>query len=417
MKPLNVETITWSKIKDRVFDANPSLAEMIDKIKPSPKNPFYLARYQFGDNILREGFLQFPTQNLDTYPLDDLSDSNPIKRDLSYLAVPLGLVLNKSIEVNFETPDRVMPSKFFRKGTFFGLWELFDHRPASLKQNIWNLTVGARSLFSLARISDEVAHERLRRDLGIKLHSPKSLLEHHEVFCEIVRSTQPNWYCDILFFPKSVAQFDADNVNALKLQNYWLQTAWDQSRNCRDQMDYNVSWELFSKEVSRKHWKLRPYVTSTIKHLISISEGVFPAFVPATDDVAAPVSAIRDAYLNIYLLKKYYPTLMYPKHLDKGESGYYSFHFPTLLELAPKAKISGSVLGDLKELQRAIELFMSVTGIELEVDFYHSEHDKLSEIKHSSEITKEDKRFAQPEFEFPENSPFFRGCVKVTRKK
>lgn len=415
-KDLAIQQVHWEDVSARVHQINPDLATVIDKLNPSKEHHLYLAKYPYGTKIVDNGTLRLPLINKSTISREKLPEDSQIRKDLSYASVPTGLVLNKSFEAYFETTSRIMPSKLYGSGTFFGLWELFDCGTINTK-GLWSVSAGARSLFMLPKISDSIAHERLRRDYDVREHAPHSLLEQQAIFQEIANYCDSDWRCEVLFFSRKWIDFDNNNLNSLQLQNYWLRTVWDQSSNCRRLMNYNVSWEIFSREVSRKHLKIRPYITNTIKHLVSISEGSFPAFVPVENDIVAPIDEIVTAYLNTYLLKNYYPILMRPKHLGPGETGYYSFYFPTLLEMAPRSKISGSVISDLKELKRLIELFMLSTGINFKLEFYHTERDKLNEIQHSSAIPIADKRFDIDKFDFPENSPFFRGCIQITRPK
>jgi len=277
----------------------------------------------------------------------------------------------------------------------------------------------------LPRISDERSHARLKKNLCISEYAPKDMLSHIHVFKEIAHAYNKihgkEWTCDVLLFTNKWAECDSNNISQLKLRAHWLKAAWDQSLNCRSQMDYNVAWEMFSKEISRKHWKAKPYIINTIKHLIAITEGVFPGFAPALDDSCAPISIIQDAYINSYLLKDYAPVIMQPTHIKSVDKYvYYSLTLPTLLEWAPRTAMSASILGDLKDLKKLIELFIATTKSEgFDFEYFHSEDDQLKEIKSSGEIVLDDPRMKQPSTainqDFCENSPFFKGCIRITK--
>lgn len=426
---LAIEELRWQDVRTAVYDANSELAAMIDHFDPSDDFTFIKASYPYGAKILNDGVIFLPKSDGSTIALNHDSVSSTIRKKLSYSPVPMGLVLTKSMEVYFETADRVMPSKLYGKGVFFGLWEVFDCRNQNYKfQKVWNLSAGARTLFMLPRITDHINHGRLRRDFGISEYPPKELLDHNKVFRELAVNTDRNspnkWMCEVLFFNDKWSLLDEDkgNINSLNLSNYLYRCAWGQSKNCRNQMDYNVSWEAFANEASRKNLKVKPYMYNTIKHLIAISEGMFPGFISAKNDFAAPIKLIQDCYINSYLLKDYAPIIMHPAHINNIDNQYvyYSLHLPTLLEWAPRLK-GNSIITDIRELRMLTNLYIQATeNKHLVYEFFHSEDDPLAEIKSSKQLPIDDPALlASISFpinqEFPINSPFFRGCVRVKK--
>ncbi len=54
------EIVTWAQVRDLVNAANPSLAEIIDELKPSVKHTLIFASYPFGSNIFDKGELYIP---------------------------------------------------------------------------------------------------------------------------------------------------------------------------------------------------------------------------------------------------------------------------------------------------------------------------------------------------------------------
>lgn len=422
---LAIQECTWDEVRSEIYNANPALAKMIDEFNPGKEYGFIRAQYPYGTSILSGGKIHLPTDDGGVVSLDHELVPQSISKKMAYSSVPVGLVTGNAMEVYFETEQRVMPSKIFYTGTFFGLWELLDsdikHSPS-----IWSISAGTRSLFMLPRISDERSHARLKKDFGISEYAPKDMLSHINVFRELGNAQRriegKGWNCDVLFFTNKWAEYDSNNMSQLKLRAHWLKAAWDQSLNCRNQMDYNVAWEMFSKEISRKHWKAKPYIINTIKHLIAITEGVFPGFAPALDDACAPVTFIQNAYINSYLLKDYSPIIMQSTNIRSVEKYvYYSLALPTLLEWAPRTMVSASILGDLKDLKKLIDLFMNSTkSVGFDFIYFHCEEDQLKEVNHSSHIVMEDpsmKRLEQYKNnrEFSENSPFFKGCVRITK--
>jgi hypothetical protein len=422
---LRLAELNWQDVRDIVQKSNPGLAQIIDQLKPGNELTLFKARYSFGQRILNRGVLHLPTETGKTIPLSDPAVPDIIRKKLNYSSVPVTLILTKTVEVFFETEERVMPSKLFATGTTFGLWEAFDPAPPEFVKKVWNLSAGARTSFLLPKISDAASHARLRRDWAIHAYPPKTLLDHIHVFSEIARQpeeTGENWYCDVLFFCAPWLEKQEDNLKHLKLHKYWLDEAWRQSYNCRTQMSYDVAWESFSKEVTRRNWKPKPYIINTIKHLMAIGEGIFPGFAPSCGkNDAAPEKLIQKAYCSSYLLRDQAPIIMQPHHLrEANTSVYYSLAVPTLLEYAPRPRNAPSIISDIRELRMLMRILQeSLSGNTVSYDFFHTEPDRYGEIRPAKTIFGEDKQFSQStasanQENFPETSPFFRGCVRIT---
>ncbi len=425
---IKIQELSWDKVRKDVIEANPTLADIIDKFDPPKEYTFLKARYLFGDRILNEGVMHLPLEKGGTIPLHDDQVPKVLQNKLNYSSVPMALILNKTVEVFFETEDRVMPSKLFSTGTTFGLWEAFDPPPSEFVKRVWNLSAGARSICMLPSISDSASHARLRRDYSINSYPPKTLLDHSKVFIELSRrldQSDKTWYCDILFFCNKWLDYRDDELGCVRLHKYWIHEAWNQSFNCRNQMSYDVAWEAFSKEVTRRNWKPKPYLINVIKHLLAIGEGIFPGFTPATNnEIAAPIKFLQDCYVNNYLLKEYAPIIITPHHLrEQSIPVYYSLALPSQIEHAPRARNTPSIIGDIRELKMLMKVLLeSMNDNHISYEFFHSEKDQYGDIKHSSEMPSSDKRLLQyPEEygkrKFPDNSAFFRGCVQIKKMK
>jgi hypothetical protein len=423
---INVEEFTWHEVRNDVKTANPILANLIDRFEPSNKYTFLKVRYLFGDRILNQGLTHLPLKSGGTVPLMHSKVPEVLREKLGHRMVPMGLLLSKSIEVFYETDERVMPSKLFGAGSLIGLWEAFDPPPTEFLRSIWNLSAGARSICMLPSISETGSHAKLRRDFGVTAYPPKTLLNHSNVFVELCRGAAEcnNWFCDVLFFTDKWLENPKDNLGFLQLHHYWLQEAWKQSINGRNQMSYDVAWEVFSREVTRRNWKPRAHVINIIKHLLSIGEGIFPGFIPATDETAAPIKFLQDCYINSYQLKDYAPIIIVPHHLRELTTPvYYSLSLPTQLEHAPKAKNSPTIIGDIRELKMLMNVLInSMSDSHHHYDFFHCEEDQFGEIQHVSDMPITDPRLMMypaeyGERRFPDNSAFLRGCIKISKIK
>lgn len=427
-KQPHIEEVKWSTIRDEVALIDSKLATIIDLTKPSNKHTFIKARYPFGAKILHEGKLHLPTEAGKVVSIDHSEVPENFRKKLDYRFVPMGLIISKSVEVFFETDERVMPARFYGVGSIFGLWQLFDPTPSNMVKKIWNLSAGARSVFMLPMISDSASHTRLKRDYGISSYQPKTLRDHRELFVDInnhSKNVDP-WTCDVLFFTNEWITESDDDLTLLRLHKYWLSEAWDQSYHCRNYMTFDAARENFAKEVSKRHLKPKPHILSTIKHLMTIGEGIFPGFVPACNsEEAAPVHAIQDAYVNSYLLKQQAPILMHPYNLSKNgayQSAYYSLALATLLDSAPNPKASSCIMADLRELKMLMDVMMNYySESPASYEFFHAEEDRFGDISNTINMPKYDEKLLiyPPQYgerKFPHNSAFLRGCVRISLK-
>ena len=185
-------------------------------------------------------------------------------------------------------------------------------------------------------------------------------------------------------------------------------------------MDYSFVWELFLKRTLALDLKVNQYLINTIKHIDLVSRGIFPAFVPALDDTAAPIAHIEKAYITYYGLNDFMPIIMQPAHLENGGAGYYSINFPTLLDWfeTPKYSTGISLVRQIKEL--CLILKETIAAPQVDFDFYHINEDKQDGIKDSELILADDANFSKlarrfKGMVFPKSAVFFKGCIKIMR--
>lgn len=416
----NIQILDWASIRRSVQVVNADLAKYIDDFDPSKEFHFIKVSYRFGQSILKNGRLQLPVSKEDTAFLNDNRIPVKLKRSLGYCALPMSLLLNKKAEVFYESENRVMPTKVLGKGSMMGLWEAFDPAPKVFAENVWNITAGARSLFVLPKVSNQLAHKQLQRAYGLNAYPPSHMLHHHQIFKEIAAKDDKNeWVLDVIFFgEKWAALQDMPSLESLKLNHYLLKEAWKQSYNCRNNMAFNMSWELFSKAVSERNMKPKPLIVNTLKHLLAINDGFYPGYGPAINEEAAPVQLIRDAYCNIYQSKAD-PTLMEPFHLASVQRpAYYSFQLPSLLENAPGVH-GKNIIIDLRELKVLMEMLqVSFEENCLQFSYFHPNEDVAYGIEHSRKIFDIDPNFqiqaeAHSPCDFAKSSPFLKGCVQI----
>lgn len=412
---INIQKLDWDKLKNRVSNVNRELAGIINENLPKGNPCFYLASYRYGTSIFKNGKFLIPTDGCTTAVFDDYS--SPIKKDLEYCYLPIGLILNKSVEVFAEANERSVPSKMFEPGDLFGLWEWFDPSPNKFVKSIWNLSAGARTTFLLPKVSDNEHHNHLMKKAKVNASAPKKMLDHYYVFRDIAKTRSPKWICEIMLFPKQWLT----SPLLEKIENFFLKEAWRQSYNCRIQMSGDLAWENFSFDVTNRGWKPKAATINIIKHLLSIESGVFPGFAPAENEDALPTKAIQQAYLNDYRLRHYAPIIMKPTHFkNKQKNVYYSLAIASLLESLIKPRNAPRPIDEMREIKLLIDLMKKhQLGEGHEYNCYHCEPDRERNIYNTTQLFKDDTIIAKQckvfNRKFPMHSPFFRGVIRISR--
>ncbi len=436
------EEITWDQARTKVAQVKPELAAIIDEFNPGKNHTFIKAWYPFGVNIRDKGRFHLPTEEGNLATIDEFQTSADIRDKLGYSPSPLGLILDKAVEIYVETPEgRTIPFKLFGPGVTFGVWEVMPSPSIRLRRSWnWSISSGARTLFMLPKISDASNHLKLQRKYNVRSYLPHNIFEHEKIFAEISnhRAQESQWHSEILFFTKQWIEPQSNNMGWIKLKEYWAQEAWRQITYWSNKMIIDFNWEAYIAELTKRKIKLKPYLLDTVKHLILIGTGTIPAFKPTDDSqLVAPTLVIQQAYTEDYGLKTYAPVIMQPDFLlpEKNKYVYYSLHAPTLPEKPPAFENFSSVIKILRELKLLMDIYIELSqkypklefspGYDflewVEYDYFHTEIDPFGVIKTTPLMFKEDPSLGQcPEKFgkrlFPERAPFFRGCVRVSLK-
>jgi hypothetical protein len=426
---LNIEELAWSQVRDEVHTKNLALAEAIDDMNTS-KLTFYKARYPYGAKIVDKGRFYLPTKTGKLIYVEDITLPNKIKNDLSYSAIPLSLILSKSNEVFVDTGQRIIPLNYFTVGDLFGVFESLNFITDTEKSSaLWSVTAGARTVFLLPRISDNIGHNKIRKELGISTKPPKNLFEQFTTFSQItsryyeLNDKNDMWTNELLIFPADL--FSASN-NIVKFYKFMISICWHQIQLFKDSVDTNLRWSFFSEEMGNRNLKPRPYLVDMIRYLYSVDDGASIAFIPNTEDIALPYSLIEHAYIDLYGLKQYLPTIMRPcKFNETNNPVYCSLSLPTLLESTPYIKSQPSLIEDTREIKKLAHIFNENIfskgkdkNNHVEYEFFHTEYDMLQELQTSHRLIIEDQRFSWNIESYKnripcENSPFFRGCIRI----
>ncbi len=433
-----LEKLTWKGVRDEVAQVNPEFTAIVDQLSPSNEDTIYRINYPFGARIFNKGILNIPNEVGELVAINHHSIPQELSEQLSYREIPLGMVLNKVLENHVEYKQRVIPLTVFSAGDFFGVWETLDPPHSLFPKTTWNLTSGARSLFMLAKISEEGGNKRLKEKFNMSVSRAKSYKDHWKVFKDIANSDAfpTSWNSEVILFSKSwFKKIYSKDKAWLDLRDFFYDYAWKVSMFWRHQVTWDLVWQSFVDILINYNTKIDYNQLETLKHLIAVGTGALPLFAPADDsNVDGPIKELQMIFMEDYGLK-YAPTIMRPIHfpLSKTGFGYYSVQEPTLIESVPKSRAILNVMQFTRELGDLVSLFkekvldetlkventLVYTLMEkVQFDFFHSDPDIHGRLKSSHLLTKDDPSLiAIPpgygDREFCSYGRFVKGCVRL----
>lgn len=428
-----LEIVTWKEIRDTVAKVNPLLTNIIDECNPSDNFKLAKVRYLYGDIIVNQGTVNFPDELGKLRPLQNINLPKAISSSLSYQTIPLFLTLKNDNEVFVDTGSRVVPLNLFHQGSLLGVFEAINFMYGKRTSPKWCVSAGARSILMLPRITDNLGLDRLRLRYDVPAtRRLQTLSDHWDFFTTIARheSFEQSWGNEVLFFTKD--WLTQNNSKWAKFKDYIYKQGWDQAEFSIGKMECSLQWEMFAEAISMRNLKPRPYLADQVKHILSIASGKSPAFRPAVNNQhIAPIEGLQKAIIDIYQLKDYVPTVMYVCALNEIENHspvYYSLSFTTLLEGTPIDQSTSTIMLDCRKIKLLLDTlkkyaknnasFDSNIIHKVEIDFFHSNHDKRGEIRSSSDIFLEDASFGADKERFLnrrlcDQSLFWRGCIRI----
>jgi hypothetical protein len=428
----DIQRIKWADVREQTLLVNPGLSAALDQIAAEDQPNLYLAEYLFGESIIDEGGLQVPYQN-QFHSIHDEQLPADLRKDLNYTRLPAMLSLNKTSEYFTDFSERIFPIHLIEPGTMMGAWEVLDHTNTVYQHQIWRIVAGARTLFMVPKITDQLSHNRMQRAFGLsELHPPHHLFNHGKIFADIARAPFLNctWRAQVLIFGRGWFE-QAQTPKMRSFYDLLLQQAWRYTKSSRNHMFFEIIWQFLAQAQAQTRLKPNVYVLETVKHLINISTGSTMAFAPMqeNDERIAPLHALQQAYLQEYSLKHYIPTILGPAYLRPHSRVYYSFLVPTLLSLAPNYSFRNT-LEDERNIKNLLEHFFKefaqhyascgdLFGKGIKFEFFHFDADPLHSIHASKDIpifNPSFSNFAQdPNRIFCENGPFIRSCVQISQ--
>jgi hypothetical protein len=430
--------VSWNEVRDQVRKINPELCKIIDGIDTKDKYPLYKVRYPFGSNIIDSGIFHYPSDDGNLAPLLSNQVPSHIRTQLGYNGggIPMGLILNRSVELFLQTEERVIPFSVKQPGDLCSLWAALNQTRSYVWPHVWNMTAGARSLFVLPKITDNIRYKKLCRARGIRMAIPRTLNMHWSLLSKMSQHSDYSkpWFTEILFFSENWLKNRPDE-GWLKFHHYLHQEGWSKTEYWRNKIVYDHIWDIFVRDLTKQDLKASSYVIEMVKHVIMVGLGIVPGFCPAINDNEAPFEKFQEDLIDIYGLKNFSPAIMVPHHYSAEEKRpvYWSLHTQSHFETTIKAKTFTSTLSILKEISDLIDQFKQsilkhtnklAVDSPLEelikrtqLDFFHSEIDEDGQIRQSLEMPKEDKNLIQNikkfgKRTFSDVSPFVRGCIR-----
>ena len=430
---------TWQEIREEILPFNRELVEIIDRIAPGDEIKMYRVKYRYGDKILDKGRFYLPTVEGGFVELSESLEPQSLAQDIGYnlYTNPVMTPLKNTMEIYTEVEGRIVPFAVVQPGNVFGLSRILDEidssHPSHTSKSIWDMTAGARSVFMLPKISDNMAHTHLLKHFGFNMEKPRELINHWQVFKKLAQTRDfiEPWEFEALMLPKQ--WFENLNDPAWReLKIFFLQ----KNRKSHSFWLNTAAWQMtFSRIQHLKHIKASPHIIDTVKHLFMIASGVAPGFRPAVESSMIPVEGIQAAYIDYYDIA-YKPIIMAPHTLDIADdkAAYYSLQYPTSIEYSPKSSGGTSTINDLDELTMLMRKYLSQlvnpdlnlknTVLErlgkcLDVEYFHTNPSQYENITCADDIVVEDTDFdkllyqTDKPLDFARNSSFVKGCIKL----
>ncbi len=437
-----LKIVTWQQIKKKIAKLNPLLAQQINKIKGVDTFKLLQVRYSFGEKIIDRGEfrISFHGENL---PINHPRIPKEIRSILNYhwKASPLGIVSHNSIESYINHSSHIIPYRLLLPGKVFSILSIFDTLKFSdSAPKLRSTSSGSRSLIFLPKITHQESHARLAiRYKTLQKQYPKKTHEHWEFFKRLAQAEEKiftEWYSEVLFFGKD---FLSCPTKTESFRHFLLNSVWMQESFRRNEGLYDF---IISALLTKMPASLRkdPEIFYHFKHIIKIALREAPGFIPASNDVAAPIKELGNIMLNYYRLRFHYPVFLQLAHYDGKAPVYYSLQHPMYLYEIPKGRREMQfTINKLKKIKRLFILFRDFVlsgkfehNIEdtllyqmlkyTDFDFFHPKDPSLSGS--TEKMVSFDKRFwllinrywKNRKLSFPYHAIFLNGVIRIKPK-
>ncbi len=432
--------MTWSQVRRDVKRVSPELTKIIDDLSPGDEHWLLKVAYPYGSQVMQKSLLTLPNSQGDIVPITDQTIAPDIRDGLKYnlYSNPLSLILKNSFEIYLPMKDRALSlAGLLAEGSVFGASRMLEPHRIEEPIFLWEMTSGARSVFTLPRITDEIKHTKLQKVFGINASVPRSLMQQFNVFRELANSDnigKEPWQGEILYFSESWFKHLNDKA--------W-QTFYDYFHHSREGI--TSSWRvqpiyhnlIFSLILSEYESRPNAYIMDIAQYLINMGVGTFTGLGPALNTLSGPWDIIQTAYCDVYDIKNYPPVIIQPQFFNMREPGsspvYYSLQFPCAIEFKPSTRKKVSIITDLHEIRSLMRRYerdfladkYNLGGTSLyelfrkvQYDYFHSASDlhegMLSSTEMASDVGLRTTVDGVVHDEFPASCLFSRGCIRLT---
>ncbi|HKU76329.1 MAG TPA: hypothetical protein VJR02_20630 [Pyrinomonadaceae bacterium] len=344
----HIRRIEWKEIESHVKAVNRELWDALDPIMNGHKRKgrskhFILAEYSYGQLLVDEGKFQLPCSEACSETCKEIAS------ELKYSYIPLGLVLDKCVEVFVmrehgysRTGMRLVPLRVLSKGELFGVFETLDtisKIPNPTKPQ-WSVSSGTRSVFIIAPLNNNELLTKIDKYLGYQVPRGRVTDGYDWEYIDHVakaKSSDMNWRVQVLLFPDWI---NGEEVDLAPLKNVFSRTGWHQIAPLRSYVIEEaeiarIYMDHAAKKLAGRTGEL--YYYFTVRHLLAISKGEMPAFQPVTssESQGGPFLEFQEIISSINVLN-YYPVILQPGLLSESNTvGYYSVNQPSLLSPVP----------------------------------------------------------------------------------
>ena len=433
----------WKDIRHRFEKVEPIFTKIVDQLSPDETYPLYLAYYPYGATDADTISSLFPNVKGGYYRLTNPEAPKDVIKHLGYSknSTPLGMVLEKEIEcfIDLVNEQVTIPWLIYQPGDIFPLSTVLTknrnrvHTPNGLLSS----TAGARSTFMLPNIGSTINHTNLLKDFNIKSRPPKSIYDHWQIFREIINSNEieTDWRCCVVYFSENWLISIHNDTEWKGLKQYLNELAWYRYEYDRNRIYYDITFSIIQKN---RNLKPNPYLVDTAKHLFATALGAAPGYIPTMDNNALPVQILQKVFIESYGLKKYWPTIMQPKHFNFDLDSlpiYYSLQYPATHVFSPRSRTVSSTINEMRDLEHIMNIFTNELSKEgalssdtvfghiakyIDFQYFHNTNDRYNIVKNSLNILNIDNRFNNTLFQasadaaFASDASFLRGCISIS---
>lgn len=413
-----IQVLSYSEARSSLNKVNPGLCKEIDALSVDDSYAILKVRYNYGDLLLNKSLFYVPDAQGNLIYRNAPECEKIVHDLLDYPSpTPMMIPLNGVMEVFIDHFKRPMPLVLGKAGHIFALTAVLEPECIIESLDYWSVSAGARSVLMLPKISHNTNHFRLCKTLGIKVKSPDSVHEHFNIFKAINKAQKDPWTIDVLVFTKKWFA-DRDSISWRVFREYLFKIVWRNSY-------YGTIVDLCNMFISEQTPKFKPSsdLLNTLHHVIAIAQSEKWGYRMAKDDISLPLSIIQQAYINNYKLQDYSPEIMIPGYLSDENLIYYSLSYPNKFDFS---HVQNKTVSRHDELMKLLDMIFHIQNC-LKGDNsvlmnrvknarfrgIHFDPDESNQIISTIELAKSFKS-KYTGLEFPVNSSFFCGCLKIT---